>query len=165
VSLTVIALTALAVGAGGALLWHYANGPLMHRGISPAQLERYVEALLARGYPSGFMVIEAPSSPAFLQFMKYRNPGGGEGVRCDFPLAPWSRSVYENVRGLAAAMGAGTEVIPCEGDRSQVTEFLLIDFERDVPRAAEFARRFFSEVLGLGPAALTLSYRGVGPAR
>ena len=75
--------------------WYFGKKPYKHRGLSQENLTEYFEALFARGFNGGNLIIEVPDGPLFIQFSKYIVKKGEVGLQFDFPSMPWSEKYYE----------------------------------------------------------------------
>ena len=144
-------------------LWKYAGSPLKHRNLSVDQLRKYFDVLIDRGYPNGFMIIEVPQTAIFLQFVKEEGDEQSPKIRCDFPLAPWSREYYVAVARLASELNLSYRETSVGDNPKEVQKFLHNEFGSRIALASRFVSRFLGEVVSLAGRPLTVYFRGVAP--
>lgn len=149
----------IAVVLGLLVLHWYLRKPLKLK-IAQTDLERYLRMLLRRGYNGGFLVIQVPNSPLFLQFAKYVTQEGRAGLQFDFPLADWSRSHWQPL--IHAVTTHGFPFMFQKG--SDGTEFLVINLNQEIDRAAWLARLVLRTIYGLmDDQSVALFFQNVSP--
>ncbi|MEM7049910.1 MAG: hypothetical protein AAF604_09625 [Acidobacteriota bacterium] len=132
---------------GLVFVWWLLNGPGVNRKVSQMDLEIYLDILYRCGFPNSTAVITIPRRREFIQFRRRFLDDGTTDIQLGFPLASWSSGYYENFvklveRGKIAYFTESTE----EGT---VTQFTLINFNGDLHRAGDLARRILREVFGV----------------
>jgi len=100
--------------------------------------------LLDRGFDGGFMIFNHANSEKFIQLSKW-GKGGSCGLELSFPLVGWSKCYevqlreYCQVHGLLARSTLG----------SDGTEFIDINFSKNVAAAAECVEYIFLSIFGI----------------
>ena len=142
-----VAVLALVV----ALLW---NRPFPHRKVYPHRIRRLLEALLKRGYDTSVLRFEVHTAlrlrlrhglRPFIQFRKYIRSPGNCGIEFGFPNAPWSRETFPRIRELVEQHDLTYQVQETASD--DTTEFLLVDFGKDLVMAERLAQDALGTVL------------------
>ncbi len=116
-----------------------------HRRVPLADLERFFDALLKRGFNGGFMVIEVPKTSVFIQFSKYILKKGHVGLQLDFPLVPWSEKYRESLRHELSKAGFDFRLTA----GSDGTEFVTVDLGQNIGRCVAVAKLVLQCVFGL----------------
>ncbi len=151
--LTAVALTCF---------WYFGRKHYKHKVVPQRDLSRYFEALFTRGFNGGFLVIEVPNSPLFIQFSKYVLKNGHVGLQFDFPMAPWSEKYYELLKQELSKMSFELSTRPTSG--SKVREFLTVDLKQDIVSATTLARFVLQSVFGLDrDQTVTLYFENISP--
>jgi hypothetical protein len=133
-----------------------------HRRVRLADLDRFLGALLTRGFNGGLVVIEIPKTPLFLQFSKYVLKDGRVGLQLDFPVAPWSEKYYDRLKQELDKNGV--YYTSQETRAHGVREFLMVDVKQSIGDAATLARTVFHSVFGMSEDTLvTVYFSGVSP--
>ena len=127
--------------------WYLRRPPRYRRNVND-DLSKFFKALLDENYPTGFLVIEAPNKDRFVQFATYTK-GRKAGIQFDFPLAPWSKSYYEKLKGILHDKGIDFETEPT--GEQVVASFITVDFEQDWAKAMDLAKLVLLEVFGMQP--------------
>jgi hypothetical protein len=155
----VIVIAAL-LGAGPILFWHYGKKPYKHKGLAVDDLEKYFATLLNRGFNGGFLVIEVPKRPLFIQFSKYIGKQGSIGLQFDFPRVGWSENYYELVKNEASKSKFQFSL----QRGSDHTEFITINLNQDIAQAVVLSKLVLQSVFKLDPATkLNLFFGNVSP--
>jgi len=159
-------LTGVALFAGLLLLlWYKSKQPYWHRGVRFTDLNRFLEVLLRRGQPDGFMVVR-PSSTGeeepFVQFAKRVDRARPAHLELAFPLAPWSETYFAPLeRALAAAQIPYTVQPTLPGGVVRAYLYAPVDTVEEAHRVALIT---LVPVLGLNPeSTLDVVFGGVDP--
>ncbi|MEO8295801.1 MAG: hypothetical protein ABI613_09815 [Gemmatimonadota bacterium] len=137
-------LFAVAAVLAGVFLYRRPRATEHLEEITLNDLRRCIDILLVRGYDLGFVVFELPGDQRFVEFSKYVKDEITKGVQLDFPRAPWAEPYYEQIKALLE--GSGVSYTVEDTPDGPVREFIQVDFERDVDRAATVARQIFERV-------------------
>lgn len=138
------------VGAILIALGRWAWPPYRFRKVRLGDLERYLDALLWRGFENGFMVIDVPAGSEqqpFLQFTKYIKPSGVSGLEFVFPLADWSEPYYTICK--AALLNNNVAFETRSRSRDEVPESIFADTEQDLGLAQKICTVTVLEVFGI----------------
>lgn len=146
-------------------LWQWGRRPAVHK-VAVADLRKYLQVLLRRGYPGGFMIIrerdKKNGQKRFIQFSKYVASPGRIGIELAFPLSGWSQEYYEQLKELLGVRGITYRVE--RTGRSDTREFLNVDFARDLDQAESIAQSALHDVFGLaGDSVVDVHYENVSP--
>lgn len=109
------------------------------------ELRRPIVDLLDRGYESGFVVLQPVCSAGFVQFRKYVDDSGREGMELAIPIVDWSRPLVPPVRSFCERLNVSF-FVEREDPKGEM-EFAYADLERDSDKAYELAIEIFSLLL------------------
>lgn len=140
--------------------------PVIHKNIPQEDLIYSLKELYLRGYNGGYIVIQVPTDDKkfkrFVQLSKYIVRKGKVGLEFDYPLAEWSKPYYDQLKEILAEEDVTFEIQ--KTDEEMVTEFLNIDFKKDLEKAAHICRLIFQRLYGLKPDdCVELFYVNVNP--
>jgi hypothetical protein len=145
-----------------AVLFYFGEKPWKIKNVSLDELEKYLEALLKRGFNGGFLIMEVPQTSLFVQFSKYIKKKGPTGLQFDFPLAPWSEKYYNRLKSQLSKEKINYSTEEVSGGK--VEEFLTVDLEQNIAKAAEVARLTLRSVFELGSGqAVTVYFQHINP--
>jgi hypothetical protein len=99
----------------------------------------------------------------FIQFAKYIAAPGVLGLELAFPLSRWSRSYYDTVHSLFDQRGIEYRLERTK--RADTTEFINVDFGRNLEKAEQVAHLILLEVFELAPdSVVRVTFRGISPS-
>jgi hypothetical protein len=147
------------------LLWYKSKQPYWHRGVRFTDLDRFLEVLLRRGQPDGFMVVRPSSAreeEPFVQFAKRVDRARPARLELAFPLASWSETYFGPLERALAAADIQYTVQPTSS-AGVVRAYLYAPVDT-VEEAHRIALITLVPVLGLNPEnTLDVAFGGVDP--
>lgn len=152
IALVLVALLVLFVWQG--------QKPVIHRGVSDAELPRYFDVLLQRGVSGGqmFVRIEGTGS-AVLPFTKYAS-GVANGIRLTLPLTTGAEAFYESATAAVRAGGFPVRIEEPPDDRSQ--QWAVVDVGSDLDEASRLVKVVL-QARSPGEKAVDIWFKRVGP--
>lgn|GEM_PF-6900271 len=130
--------------------------PIRYRGLTAADLPRWLESLMSQGGDGALLFIHHEDSDRFVQFAKYLAPR--RTVCFAFPDAPWSRSYYSAV--AAALAEAGFQTYEQSTGEDTTPRFLRVDDIWTAQNGAEIAATAFQAMGVAANATYTIYQEG-----
>ena len=134
------------------LFWYFGKKPAIHKNISQANLKKYFEVLLYRGYNGGHMIVQVSRDKKFkrfLQFSKYIGDKKNVGLQFDYPLADWSKPNYEKFKNILNENRIEFDIEKTEQEK--VPEFLVVDVKKDLDKADKISKLVLQQLYSLSP--------------